>query len=556
MIFGPRRRDPVVDRRGRRPSGPPGAWTVARISAALAGGVVTYYGFAPKTWWWAPIAGFALLGLALAGRGWRAAGGLGFVFGSAMYLPLLVWSGIYVGDLPWVALALVEGALVGAAITLIGPVTRRLPLWPMWAAGAWVLGETVRAEFPFGGFPWGAIAFTQADGPLLPLVAVFGEAGLSFTVILVGFGAAAIIRLVAVGQGAASRKHVLLVALASLIVPTVAAGVSRLAMVDATSATTVPIGIVQGNVPKPGLEFNERRRAVLDLQIAQTARLRDAVAAGEVPRPQLVIWSENASDIDPFRNRDAYRLIDDSVRSIGVPTLVGAVVRADAPNRLYNKAIVWDPVDGPGAEYTKRLLVPFGEYMPARGFFRLFSKYVDRMTNEFLPGTAPGNLTVAGIPIGDVICFEIVKEPIVRDVIRGGAQVLVVQTNNATFGYTHETYQQQAMSRIRAVEYGRAVLIAAISGISAVVQPDGSVTQTLPLFEAGFMIPQVPLTDRMTPAVYLGEIVRWLLTLITPLALAGTLVARRRAGRTTPSKASAGRPEGLDVANGHPPHHR
>ena len=79
-----------------------------------------------------------------------------------------------------------------------------------------------------------------------------------------------------------------------------------------------------------------------------------------------------------------------------------------------------------------------------------------------------------------MICFEVVYDDLVRDVVNGGAQVLVVQTNNATFGYTDETYQQQAMSRVRAVEHGREVLIAATSGVSAVIRPDGSVESSMP----------------------------------------------------------------------------
>src|SRR5690606_30149014 len=141
-----------------------------------------------------PIIGFALFGLAVHGRGWKAAAGLGFVFGAAMYLPLLVWTNIYVGNLPWVALACAEAVLAMPSAALMGPLSRRLPAWPVWAAASWVGGETLRAVFPFGGFPWGSIAFTQADGPLLPVVALGGEAALSFAVALTGIGAAEVIR--------------------------------------------------------------------------------------------------------------------------------------------------------------------------------------------------------------------------------------------------------------------------------------------------------------------------------------------------------------------------
>ena len=158
--------------------------------------------------------------------------------------------------------------------------------------------------------------------------------------------------------------------------------------------------------------------------------------------------------------------------------------------------IVWDPVTGPGETYDKRHPLPFGEYMPYRSFFRIFSDKVDLLRGTFLPGDVPGNLDVAGVNVGDVICFEVVYDDLVRDVVNGGAQVLVVQTNNATFGYTNETYQQQAMSRVRAVEHGREVLISSTSGVSAVIRPDGTVESTIPLFTPGYLTPTVPLITR------------------------------------------------------------
>jgi apolipoprotein N-acyltransferase len=200
--------------------------------------------------------------------------------------------------------------------------------------------------------------------------------------------------------------------------------------------------------------------------------------------------------------------------------------------------IVWDPVTGPGQTYIKRHPVPFGEYMPMRGFFRIFSDKVDLLTNQFLPGTSTGNLDVAGVDLGDVICFEVVYDSLVRDVVNGGAQVLVVQTNNATFGWTHETYQQQAMSRVRAVEYGREVLISATSGVSAVIRPDGTVESSLPLFTAGYLETSVPLITDRTPGTVLGEPTRWVLTVATPLVL---LVLALRGLRTTRRPEEEGR---------------
>lgn len=533
-----------------------------RILVAAAGGLLLYAGYAPSTLWWAPIFGFALLGIAVYGRGAKAAAGLGFAFGAVQFFPMLEWTGIYVGSVPWLALATAEALLVMPAVALIGPATRRLPLWPIWAACAWVAGEALREVFPFGGFPWGAVAFTQPDGPLLPLAAVVGEAGLAFAVALAGFALGEVLRRVWVGgtgwsglrvrvrwrraarsdvstgdddvrrarTGPVRRLVGVSMPVVLVLLPFAGGLAARPAVQTGAGAPTAPIGVIQGNVPEPGLEFNARRRAVLDMHAAETARLEAAVQAGTVPKPRLVLWPENSSDIDPYRNPDAAAVIDKAAKEVGVPLLVGAVVQSDQPDKVYNMGIVWSPVSGPGATYTKRHPVPFAEYIPWRPFFRFFSSKVDLVRADFVPGTRPGNLTLNGVPIGDVICFEIVEEDLVRDVVHGGAQVIVVQTNNATFGYTNETYQQQAMSRVRAVEFGREVLIAATSGVSAVIRPDGSVAHSVPLFTAGFMVPEVPLLTATTPGTVLGAPVKWALTAICPLLLAGAWLRSRRRG--------------------------
>ncbi|MDQ2848279.1 MAG: apolipoprotein N-acyltransferase, partial [Actinomycetota bacterium] len=313
--------------------------------------------------------------------------------------------------------------------------------------------------------------------------------------------------------------------------------VGRLSTVSQSDAAAYPdktIAVIQGNVPEPGLEFNARRRAVTDNHAQRTHELAAAVRAGKAVQPDLVMWPENSSDIDPYTNADAAQEISAAAKDIGVPILVGAVVAGNQPGTDYNMGIVWDPKTGPGATYTKRHPVPFAEYMPWRSFFRIFSSKVDLLQSEFLPGNRPGNFTVNGIPFGDLICFEVVEDGLTRDVINGGAQLLVVQTNNATFGYTDETYQQQAMSRVRAVEHGREVLIAATSGVSAVIRPDGSVESSIPLFTPGYLDPSVPLIDTTTPGTVLGAPVEWVATAATPLALLLLLAGRIRRRRQAP----------------------
>ncbi|MET3805200.1 apolipoprotein N-acyltransferase [Nakamurella sp. UYEF19] len=506
-----------------------------RVLSAAAGGYALNLSFAPTTLWWMALVGLGLFGLAVHGRRMGPALGLGLLFGLAFYVPLLNWVTVYVGPVA-TALAIAEAILLMPVGALIAAASRRLPWWPVWAAAAWIAGEALRARAPFGGFPWGGIAYSQPDGPLLPVASLLGASGLAFLTALGGFAVAGLAR--AVFRHRRELRPVLLIGpVALVLLPYVLGLVGLTTELSGEGAPTRNIAVIQGNVPEPGLEFNARRRAVTDLHALQTHKLAEAVRAGTAPKPDLVIWPENASDIDPYANADAAAVIQAAVRDIGVPVLVGAVVGSGTPGKNYNMGIVWDPVTGPAAKlsdqtYTKMHPVPFGEYMPYRSFFRIFSDKVDLQQGEFLPGTRPGNLNIAGVNIGDVICFEVVYDDIVRDVVDGGAQVLVVQTNNATFGYTNETYQQQAMSRVRAVEHGREVLISSTSGVSAVIGPDGGVESRIGLFTAGYMTPTVPLISATTPGTVVGGPLEWVLTAGGLLALAlSTLLARRRTRR-------------------------
>ncbi|HEY7813251.1 MAG TPA: hypothetical protein VIC62_08445, partial [Nakamurella sp.] len=312
-----------------------------RILAAAAGGLAVFASFAPSTAWWAAICGFALFGAAARGTSWKSSAGLGVVFGIALYFPLLSWTNVYVGDVPWAGLAGAEALLVAPAAALIGPASRRLPVWPVWGAAAWIGGEVLRSLFPFGGFPWGGVAFTQPDGPLLPIASVLGEAGLAFATVLAGFAAAELVtraiglrsmRPITRGTALAIVGLVLLLA-----APFVGGLAGRAAMPSTADAPVATVAVIQGNVPEPGLEFNAHRRAVLDNHAKETAALAADIKAGKALQPQIVIWPENASDIDPYRNADAAAEISAAAKDIGVPILVGAVVDAGQSGLSYNR---------------------------------------------------------------------------------------------------------------------------------------------------------------------------------------------------------------------------
>jgi apolipoprotein N-acyltransferase len=526
-----------------RPAGPatsPSGRSARRIPwrtlLAAVGGLVLVLAFPGYDLPALAVLGPAALALAVRRQRWRSGLWLGLVFGLAFFVPLLSWTGVYVGPLPWLALAVWEAvhlALLGGATAL----TSRLRLWPLWTAALWVADEALRGRFVLGGFPWGRLGFSQTEGPLLSLAAYGGVPLVTFAVALTGalLAAAAIAlrRAWLRSDDAGERGPALRAAAGSvaavLAVPLVGA-VAWLPLPGSSLTAGGPsstVAVIQGNVPRAGLDFNAQRRAVLDNHVQRTLELAAAVAAGDQPRPDLVLWPENSSDIDPYTNADAAREIDRAARAIGTPILVGAIV--DGPGRfISNTAIVWDPQHGPGDTYVKRHPVPLGEYVPARSFFRFFSADVDRVTDQHA-GSEVGVLGVGGARLGDLICFEVVYDGLVGDVVDGGAGMIVVQTNNATFGYTDESAQQLAMSRLRAVEFGRSVAVAATSGISAIVAPDGSIARSSSLFTPAVFVEDIAQRNSTTVAQRLGAGPEWVLTALGAVAL--LVVGLRRRGR-------------------------
>jgi apolipoprotein N-acyltransferase len=237
-----------------------------------------------------------------------------------------------------------------------------------------------------------------------------------------------------------------------------------------------------------------------------------------------VIWPENSSDIDPLRNPDARAVIDQAARAIGVPILVGAVLSTD-DGHTTNTAIVWNPSTGPGQRHDKRPL-PFAESIPYRDFFRLFSPFVDRIGN-FVPGNHRAAVDIGGVRVAVATCSEVVFDDLVRAGVRSGAQVIAVPTNNATFGFTDMTYQQQAISRVRAVEHDRAVLVAATSGVSAAISPDGTVEQETRLFTPDALVARIPLRSGTTLATRLGAFPEWTLMTLGVVGVVAALMMRR-----------------------------
>ncbi|MFF8730498.1 apolipoprotein N-acyltransferase [Streptomyces sp. NPDC015171] len=501
-------------------------------AASVLCGVLLYVSFPPRTLWWLALPAFAGFAWVLRGRSWKAALGLGYLFGLGFLLPLLVWTGVEVGPGPWLVLAAIEAlfvALVGVGVAAVST----LPAWPVWAAALWTAGEAVRARMPFGGFPWGKIAFGQADGVFLPLAAVGGTPVLGFAVVLCGFGLYETGRLIAERRRTrAVRRAAAAVALLSVAVPVAGAVAARGLVSDSAEGGTATVALIQGNVPRSGLEFNAQRRAVLDYHARETHKLAVDVRAGKVAKPDFVLWPENSSDIDPFAYPDAAEVIERAAKDIGVPVSVGGVV--ERGGELLNEQILWDPVKGPTQTYDKRQIQPFGEYLPLRSLVGAINKdWTNMVRQDFSRGGKPGVFDLDGTKVGLATCYEAAFDWAVRDTVTHGAEMISVPSNNATFDRSEMTYQQLAMSRVRAVEHSRTVTVPVTSGVSAVIMPDGRITQKTGMFVPAYLVQKVPLRTSSTPATDLGILPEIALVLVAAGGIGwaiGSGLRARRAG--------------------------
>ena len=506
-----------------------------RTGLAVLCGVLLALSFPPYGLW--PLSVVAVAGLALLThrRTARQAAWTGFAFGAPFLIWLLFWLNV-IGPDAWLLLALFESLFL-AAMAAGQAVTSRLPGWPLWTACLWVAQEWARDRVPLGGFPWGRLAFANTTSPFTPLAALGGAPLVTFAVALSGALLAAAVLAVA-GRAADGRWR--LRAVASVALGAVA-GLVGYAVPIPTAGTTAggpasaEIAVIQGNVPHAGMDFLGRPMQVLQNHVQATLALAQQVAEGKKAKPQLVIWPENSSDVNPYTTAEAYVAIQQAVDAIGVPILVGALVDGPDAQHVQNEGIVWAPssaaVPGPGAHYTKQHPVPFGEYVPFRSVLSKYITRLQRVARDFAKGTSTGILQVGPARIGDVICFEVAYDGIVNDAVSKGGRVLVVQTNNATYEHTDQPDQQFAMSRLRAVEHGRAVVIAATSGISAVIEPDGSVEQQSKLATAAELEANVPLRDDLTVADRVGAAPEWVLSIAGLLAVGaavGIAAVRRR----------------------------
>jgi apolipoprotein N-acyltransferase len=502
-------------------------------------GVALGLSWQPYGLWPLLLVGIPALTLTVRNRRPRLAFGLGYLFGLAMLTVTINWLhvlGIWVAAMLIVFEALFFG-LLGAVLALVG----RLRVWPLAAACCWVGVEFAYSRIPFGGFGWTRIAYAAVDTPLNGFFPLVGVAGVSFVVALVGqLVAWLVLRLLrraepaALAPAGSRRVRVPVVVVAASLVALVLAGTAlRGFQVEPLAGRrgSVTVGIVQGNVPGRGIEAMGRARSVTNNHLAETIDLVTKARLRQVPQPDFLLWPENSTDIDPILDAPTRMTVQAAAEAAGVPILVGAVMEGPGADERQTAALWWDPAGGILARYDKRNLVPFGEWIPFRAQLLPLVPILAQVGAQSIPGTRPGvlDVEVAGRPvkIGDVICFELAYDRTVYEALTSGAQVSMVQSNNATYGGTGQIEQQFAITRARAMESRREIAVATTNSVSGYIDRDGHVVTRTAQFTADDRVVTMPLRSTLTPAVRLAPWLDRALTLLAVLCCALAVLGRR-----------------------------
>lgn len=482
-----------------------------RVGAAALGGLGVGCGFAPVESLALLGAGLILFLVVLRGTTVRTGALLGAVFGAA-YMTMLVW---WVHVLGFGVLIALAGASVpfyaafGAGFAWIST----LRAWPLWGAALWMAVEYLRSIVPFGGFPWGRLAFATVDSPLAPYARWVGVAAVSGLVFALAALVAYLLAYRRVRAVAAVVPVVLVILGAGALLPTGLASPGK----------QLEVAVIQGNVPGTGADGMGEQRAVLDNHVRATLDYASQVDAGERPPPDVVLWPENASDIDPLADPEAGAQITNAARAVGAPILVGAILNGPTPDTAQNVGIAWSAETGPGDRYVKRHLVPFGEYVPFGEFSRTLVPRLDReIPRDMVPGKEPGAIDLGPVTVGDMMCFDVVFDRLARDAVMGGAEMLVVQTNNATYLGTSQPQQQWQIARMRAVESGRVVAVPSTNGISGFIDGEGRVLAKSESGKRAILTAEVTTATGVTSGTRVGV---WVEYTATAAALAGLVLS-------------------------------
>lgn len=498
-------------------------WWLAAIAAVVSGPINTA-AFPALDWWPLIFVGTALMMWSVSGRRLGSAFLLGLLGGFSFWGTLIFWLTVYLGPVPWLALAGLQTVFFALGAMLLALAWRVVPRWwpgpsgrllllPAALAAIWTLRETITSTWPYGGFSWGRLAFSQSGSPFGSLAAWVGATGLSF---LLAWLSAILVQVIR-ERDIRVLGRILVAAIAFTVVLVIPAW-------PVSADGEFRVAAVQGNSDS-GLFAQQARGQTLNDHIQGTIPL-----FGE--HVDLVVWPENAADVNPLTDRGAAAALDFVTENMNAPLVTGTITQ-DSEGRIFNSLLLWEHGKGAVDQYDKIHPVPFAEYLPDRDFWYPFAPDLfDLVPRDYSIGTRANVFDIGNFHAGLAICFDIVDDSLIRQMISSGAQVILAPTNNADFGDTDENVQQVAIARLRAIETGRSVVQVSTVGVSAIYAPDGSPIDRLPTFTVGSMVDTVPLSDTTTPATVLGVWVDWVIgAFAVAILLVPALLGRLRRGR-------------------------
>ena len=432
------------------------------------------------------------------------AGAYAALWTMVFFMPHISWIQIATNKTwgAWIALAGAEAFFIylwGLSFSALGSWKWSRTLWGQALGGGllWVAFEQLRSRVPFGGFPWGNVSYPQVDSPMVAYAPLGGEVLVSFLVFVAAVCLRRAIGPAVLGDPAWARIGALALSIAIVFGP------FMVRLPNAEQAGNLRVALVQGNVEIPMEETFSIPRKITGNHVDQTLIL------AEQTEPDVVFWGENATDIDPRQDPDTAELVQQATDATGVPLVFG-LMEYNRGGR-YNWIGVWYPETGLDLEmYGKQHPVPWGEYIPMRKLTLWLATAAAQVSVDMFPVDNPGYMTVELndgriLPIAVGICFEVAYEPIIREGVELGGQLIYIPTNNAHFRDSAESVQQLQMGQFRAAEFSRTALQVSTNGVSAIVRPDGTIYEATGTQEAAFLEATVPLRTVMTPSAKLGE---------------------------------------------------
>jgi apolipoprotein N-acyltransferase len=441
-----------------------------QIFAVLASAFIMWLAFPPVDWGILIFVGPAPLLWAMRRVSTaREAGWLGFLFGFVFWGGMLSWIRI-LGVVAWIPLAVVMG-LFTTGWALVMYYGRYWSMWRWWilAMGSWSLMEFLRARIPFGGFPWGAVGYPVGD-LAWPRSSAQWIGASGWAVIVIGFAAAVVLMF-----DRDSDRRPLELTVAVIIT------FSFLGAVFSPDANgeAVRVAVVQGNSPCPRIHCENEKARIYGAHITITNTIPDGSA-------DLVVWGEDSfgGAFNPTFNGDVRREIGAEAVRIGAYLLAGGT-RPGAPGSFDNYNVLFDPTGEVIGEYLKQHPVPFGEFVPFRRVLE-FVPQLAQVPNDMRRGDGPVVFplevgSTRGL-LGSVISFEGAFARYMRAEVKAGAQLLVVATNEGSYGESPASDQLIGLVRMSAVSLGVDVVHVAVTGKSTIIRANGSIGKTTELF--------------------------------------------------------------------------